>query len=1447
MNLMRCLKLIVAIAPFVLLSLLISRANLSKANRSRQVAMPLIALAYCIVALLYLDPLWEAIRRGLTFVGRYLPIVYRFNWSYWMMFLANIALMAGFALLKTICLPLMSALGSRFKPMMEAAGMFYEYEETLDKWVLKKKWGQIKTYYTGIYAAALTVSSLVMIFARVMPAKPYLQAPYYPAFCILILGEVVFFLSGLTRTEFIEDILGEDEESYTVANYGILRSILHDLFPDRILHEQTGDNTDGIASSYETLEQMLASDSQSIQAIGRYFTDLKQKGEPVDVNYVKSCLGLIGGKSTLFCNPFYRDLTMYLMLPMIRHLMRYQKCLIVVGRDSAAEDVKQWMDDGVFETINTSSLWKTEILRADTVECDIGIVRFSDLYDLELQKNNEEFLSQVGFVLIVEPSRILATGQVGLNLLAGCCGNGREDVVYCACDRNCDGLVDALSHTLRTSITEVSATLPATGTCSQMFWDADGKYIHHRIFPNVSRYLGIGTELGAVALKYQVSNVTWLSSERFPVLDMKWIAGQYYQKICSYCNLPPSQSALAEAFGVEANLWNFEARENAYLVVEDEFQNLFELTRLFASRAKNQGFLNVISGNYLLRDYMLDNARTFQTDPKAIPTIVPDFARTERNTVLKLIMQMRVSQVSEQTVAKEFMLGGIQFTDVFAALKALILKHCCIDDVSIRVSFRETWGDDGLQSTTEKYFNIEDDTQIARYARILQNACYINEDEEGSGHLIGAKLFGHVFQAMLPGQFVTFAGKYYQIQTITPENGVVVRRAADHINDRRYYRQLRRVALTNWQDDQTMGGCRTVSDMEVARGFVDLHVATDGYLEMSSCDDLRGARKVLLSSIPERSYRNKLALRVRLPGSSDKVRYTICLLLNEIFRTTYPDSWPYISALMPGGSALSEGLQHAMYGFETDGDQDCIYIIEDSEIDLGLVVSVDRNLHRYLELITEILNWHMTKMLEEPAAETEEPEYTPTFPPKEKKECWLKRLWKKLFGKKKPKQTEEETEVPTQTDPPAETPAEAEGTPEAEAEATEAPKEKKERWFKRLWKKLFGRKKSAQTPAEEEPEEPAAEEPSEEAPSEAPAETAAEEASAEETAEEDNPGEETAAEEEAEPAAEPEQPEETDPADEQETIRGSRTGEILREVTEDGLDIEGEDEVVVSSGEKRKTAYQKNCFLNFGYEQPDPAIDAAATVEYLSRYGCGDNPLQQARDGAAEAAEYEKTYDPKKYGVHLCDFCAVELAGGEYDVLGDGRERCSHCSATALRTGEEFKEVFRNVLRNMETFYGIKLNVAIKVRMTDAKKIARHCGEKFVPTPGFDGRVLGFAKRDRTGYSIYVENGSPRLAAIATIAHELTHIWQYLNWNDKELDRLYGRHNRLEIYEGMAKWAEIQYLLYLGEIHYAKRQEINTRLRDDPYGRGFIQYAEKYPLSYGPAKKRTPFGENPPL
>ena len=1409
----RMLQFLAQAIPFILLCLAARKANLNKIDRGRQVLMPFIALLYCTIVAVILTQFHSLLIKIMGWISGFLPFLSNAGISHYMN-LFNLLIVVIFLVLKGIFLPILNKTWKSKNLMQLTSGNFYEYEEDLDKWLLKKEYEQVKTYCNGIYYAALGASVLIFVLGQMYPKMAFAQTPCYPVFGVLVLGEVINYLSGISRTEFIEDVLGEDEESFKVANYGLLKDILKDLFGERVLYDATVDSGLDASSSFETLEEMKKSENQAIRNLAGYFTKLKESGQDVEPNYVKSCVNLIGGQSTLFCNPFYRDLTHYLMFPIMGQLMRYKKCLVIMGRDSATEDVKEWLEQGIFENVNTSSLWKVGVLENENPEIDepdIGILKFSDLYNLRLQRNHSEFLSRVGFVFIVEPSRLLASGQAGVSLLVHRFDESKEPVVYAACDRNCDGLVDALSHVLKTTITEVTATLKSAATTSIMCWKTEGDYMHHRIFSNVSRYLGMGTEINAVALKYQIANTKWISSEKFPVMDMKWIAGQYYKKICNYTDLPVSQESFNRAFHVESNLWNTQREENSFLVVEDEFQNLFELTRLFATRGTQQGFINVISENYLLRDYMLGNAQTFISDPKAIPTIVADYARTERNTILKLIMRMAEEQVSEDEIVDALMVSGIKFEDPLAALKNLIYKHCFIKEINIRIYFREQLMEDALHTEVKKYYAIEEETEIAEYAKKLQNAYYIAEDEQGDKYYIGAKLYGHVFQALIPGQFLTYDGKYYEVQAITPQNGVVVRRAADHITDRVYYRQLRHIRINDWKDDENIGGQKSVEGISIYKGYCEIDIETAGYLEMTSYENLNAAKEVRVSGIPVRSYRNKLVMKLNLPDVSERVRYTLCLLLNEIFRTIYPDAYPYICAVtLVDTNHAPEKLKGAMYTLSGKVDGSAIYIVEDSEIDLGLIASVERNLKRYFEIITEVLMWHEQKMAENPEKESKPEDYETPFTPEAGKE------------------------------------------EEAAKKAREkAEKENKrflgkiKRKLRKFWEKITAgfKKKPKDEPVEETPTE---ETPIEETPEEGISEDSPTE---ETTSTEKKPSGEEKTSIKEEPSTGEELPsEETTSTDERNTETG--TENVMKNVmysAEAEMDIEGEDEQLVEQKTTKKTEYQKSCFLKYGYEEIDPYFDFGGTIKYLTKYGYDRNPLQQVRDGVKAAEADNAKYDPHKEGSHFCDFCGVELAGGEYELLKDGRERCNHCSSTALRTGEEFKEVYKMVVRNMEIFFGIKLNVAIKVRMTDAKTIAKHFGDEFVATPGFDGRVLGFAQKDSSGYSLYIENGSPKLAAMATIAHELTHIWQYQNWDEKMILSKYGKQYRLEIYEGMAKWAEIQYLLYLNEISYAKRQEIVTRLRDDEYGRGFIQYAKKYPLAYRHEKNATPFGRIPPL
>lgn len=271
-----------------------------------------------------------------------------------------------------------------------------------------------------------------------------------------------------------------------------------------------------------------------------------------------------------------------------------------------------------------------------------------------------------------------------------------------------------------------------------------------------------------------------------------------------------------------------------------------------------------------------------------------------------------------------------------------------------------------------------------------------------------------------------------------------------------------------------------------------------------------------------------------------------------------------------------------------------------------------------------------------------------------------------------------------------------------------------------------------------------------------------------------------------------------------------------------------------------------NDFLSTAYPAQAKALAPADTLSYLRSLGFGDNPLQRARRAVATARETQFVFQTET--ADYCDFCFAPLTGVEFDLLADGRERCNRCSRSVVRTQVEFAEIVKAVRDGLEVAFDIRLSLPAQLHMVNAKEIARRSGETFVATPGVDPRVLGFASKDREGYSLFIENGAPKLAATATMAHELTHIWQYRSWNEREILGRYGAGSRLMIYEGMASWAEVQYLYYIKEFDYARRQEEYTRARTDAYGEGFNAFVDRYPINRdGDTDRDSPFHRALPL
>ena len=1062
-NIMFFVELVVSFLPFILLAFLNSKANVKKENRNRQYAMPVVAVLYSVILLIFSKQLSELFvnlflkladmfeKINLSAVAEFIRNLYTSWGIYLTLVLFNTAALLLYIIIKRVITAILGrAKVKRNTSIGSIVELFYTYDEEDDRWYIKEHFGQARTFIKTAYYGGCFVSGLALLISCGLCMNNLVSTPFYPVFAVIIIGEMAFYIDGLEKGQQKSNLTVQADNSHRIAMYPMLRKPLKALFGDKLSAEGTTVNNGGVSGG--AIEDILVGLERNGGHIGKNYSAFirrkMEKGLKPNVDYVRSGYDLATGKSLLFNTPFYDKLNPYVFYAMNRELLTGGKVLIVLGRHGTEEDLRQWTATGMKAVSNIPDLGKIEVLSGKKVNeenlPDIGIISRSAVHDLDVHKNNLPFLRNVSFVVVVEPSKLVTTAQIGLNLLIKCCGKERS-ITFCSVDRNCDGLVDALSHILMTNITEVSATEYPHGMSSYMYWTADDDYLQHRILPGVSRFLGMGTELSMVALKNQVKKTVWYGGEAFPVLDAHWIAKQYYYDLLDYAQLPTNQETFDNCFQASFNMCNERVSDYSYICVEDDRNNLFETRRNFATIAEQQGFVNVISSEYMLREYMSDNTEIFTADPKAIPYITADYARTKRNSILSLCLLLCIDSVKEEMLLRQLKMLNIEAKDTVAEMwkeictifgsdtvtdkqgnPILSVENCDGKTLSFEkndtIIFRREYSVES--GKFESVYTIEN----ADFSRIilddLQNASYIAEQESKDVY-IGTELKGHVYQKYMPGQFFTLNGKYYEMVSTASDNRILVRRASEHIGGRLSYRQVRNYTINHLEDSPSMGALKSVNNIDIHYQFADFSVDTPGYWKLRAYNDFDNGDLVKVNGVPTREYHHKQILKFDFSkygdAFTDSIRMTLTNLLNEVFVTLFADNQSYISAVTPGNydAPLTYSLELAE---DIENADKCIFIIEDSQLDIGLLIAVERNVNRIFQIISDYLTWNDEKIAEslrKPEAYIKEKisdsfdVYAEDEKP-EKKKCLFGRIgdWFKKVFKKKNKKDKDETNAP---------------------------------------------------------------------------------------------------------------------------------------------------------------------------------------------------------------------------------------------------------------------------------------------------------------------------------------------------------------------------------------------------------------------------------------------------
>ena len=258
--------------------------------------------------------------------------------------------------------------------------------------------------------------------------------------------------------------------------------------------------------------------------------------------------------------------------------------------------------------------------------------------------------------------------------------------------------------------------------------------------------------------------------------------------------------------------------------------------------------------------------------------------------------------------------------------------------------------------------------------------------------------------------------------------------------------------------------------------------------------------------------------------------------------------------------------------------------------------------------------------------------------------------------------------------------------------------------------------------------------------------------------------------------------------------------------------------------------YHERYYLRYREGKRSTALDLSGTKAFLQDIGFDGGELRQARIGRKSSDNFRN--DNLGLGSMIrCSYCGAEIGGVEFFHMPDGRKRCTSCSNSLVTSKAEVEALLQRVITNMGNFFGATFNVPVSIEVMDELRLKKKIGLPLGTQDSQSLLILGVAINKKNKFSIILENGAPRISLIATFAHELTHIWQYTHWDNVKGFQQCPASKRLLIYEGMAKWAEIQYLYLIGETDVAKREEFITRNREDAYGAGFCLYEEWFPLS----------------
>ncbi len=666
-----------------------------------------------------------------------------------------------------------------------------------------------------------------------------------------------------------------------------------------------------------------------------------------------------------------------------------KRMMFVCDNYSTVKQCEKWFEELGIKSNTANSNMVIDVLSYDNTE-SIKMDSNVDIYigTVDLALNSKAIFENIDVVFCINVDKTISENALNLNLLASVLSSDRYDnVQYILFGNRVNGLKPTASNVfMRGDFGYQIVNSSIEKSFNANFWSTEKGWLQSEILPGfAARFLGQLIPLAVPAFKHDIQHVDIISSAQS--FSDQMLSLQTAQPLLNrYIGKDIVNIDEAITFAENENFVTLS--DNSVVVVGDTSNNAALVLLNWLKYAKSNMFLNVVSTPYLLRDYIVANMDFFLGNVEAIGNILPVPKSNIKLSVYRLINQLCYGNVAEETLLlaiknyqTDIKINTFENDQVRFITEALhdLTKRAFGTNIFFTsyLTSQRISKDKSMES--KRYYKLLESVKNELPERLFKNITFI--DSEQFAKVLKRIPVFELYQNYLEGQYVSFDGKYYLIDKIDYDNGIV-ELAYSSNNVSVHYRQCRQINNVVHHGISKKLPVLKVCDSVLKKNLLsaDIEVNTDGYYEFNNGISFApggfGYKKVDSNKKGlRRNYKSTNVLAVNISSKNIsamsqeekfKLSFTFSVLLNEMFETLFSNIKQYIivRSVVSDRSCLADFEQEELvklYSPIIDSNVEDginIYITEDTELEKGITDTIVNNFDDIImRLLFDYLFW----------------------------------------------------------------------------------------------------------------------------------------------------------------------------------------------------------------------------------------------------------------------------------------------------------------------------------------------------------------------------------------------------------------------------------------------------------------------------------------------------------